>query len=114
MNDGAAALVLCSGSAVSRFGLTPMVKIIGYADASQDGIHFTTSPSLAIPKALKMAGKSIDEIDCYEINEAFSAVALANMKILNIPADKVNIWGGAVALGHPLGWYLITSIIDPS
>jgi acetyl-CoA C-acetyltransferase len=104
MNDGAAALVICSGKAVKQYNLPVLAKIIGWADASQEGINFTTSPSLAIPKALKAALKGIKEIDYFEINEAFSSVALANMKILGIPEEKVNIWGGAVALGHPLGW----------
>jgi acetyl-CoA C-acetyltransferase len=103
LNDGAAALVICSGLAVAKYGLPVLAKIIGWADASQEGVDFTTSPSLVIPKALKMAEKSIENIDHFEINEAFSSVALANMKILGIPEAKMNVWGGAVALGHPLG-----------
>src|SRR5690606_365909 len=80
-----------------------LAKIIGFADAEQDPLWFTTSPALAIPKALKHAGISPDKVDYYEINEAFSAVALANIQKLNLNPDKVNVFGGAVALGHPLG-----------
>ncbi len=80
-----------------------MAKIIGFADAAKDPLWFTTAPALAIPKALKHAGISADQVDFYEINEAFSAVALANQKELNLDNDKVNVFGGAVSLGHPLG-----------
>lgn len=104
MNDGAAALVICSGEAAKQHKLPVIARIIGWADASQEGIDFTTSPSLAIPKALKAANKDMGDVDYFEINEAFSSVALANMKILGIPEERLNIWGGAVALGHPLGW----------
>lgn len=103
LSDGAAALVICSEEAVARYNLPVLAKIIGWADASQEASKFTTSPSLAIPKALQMAGKAITDIEIFEINEAFSSVALANIKILDLIPSKVNIWGGAVALGHPLG-----------
>ena len=83
--------------------IKPLAKIISYADAAQVPEQFTTSPSVAIPKALKRARLTLEQVDLFEINEAFSVVALANCKILNIPTDKVNIFGGAVALGHPLG-----------
>lgn len=104
LNDGAAALLICSGEAVEKYKLPVLAKIIGWADAAQEGIDFTTTPSLAIPKALKHAGRTMQEVDAFEINEAFSSVALANIKILDLDPSKVNKWGGAVAVGHPLGW----------
>lgn len=103
LTDGAAAVVLMSGKMVKSLGVRPLYRIRGWGEAAQEPIKFTTSPALAIPKALKHAGLKADEIDYYEINEAFSSVALANMKILGLSADKVNVFGGAVALGHPLG-----------
>ncbi len=103
INDGAAALVLMSGAKVKELGLTPIAKIIGYADAEQTPDEFTTSPSIAIPKALKKAGKEVKDVDFFEINEAFSNVALANIKLLGIDHAKTNVFGGAVALGHPVG-----------
>lgn len=103
INDGAASLILVSEKKVKELGLKPVAKIRGFADAAQDPIWFTTAPSLAIPKAMKIAGVEKSDVDYYEINEAFSAVALANNKILELDADKVNVHGGAVALGHPLG-----------
>lgn len=103
INDGASAMVLMSGDKVKELGLTPLAKVIGYADASQDPEWFTTTPSKAIPKALKNAGKTLDDVDFFEINEAFSVVALANMKEMNIAHDKINLFGGAVSLGHPIG-----------
>jgi acetyl-CoA C-acetyltransferase len=84
-------------------GLKPIAKIQGFADAAQDPMWFTTAPSLAIPKAIKNAGIDKSAVDYYEINEAFSAVALANNKNLELDASKVNVNGGAVAIGHPLG-----------
>lgn len=105
MNDGASALVLASGEVARRYQLPLMAKVIGYADAQQVGVDFTTAPALAIPKALKKAGITIDQVDFFEINEAFSVVALANMRILGIPLEKINVCGGAIALGHPLGRY---------
>lgn len=103
INDGAAALVLVSEAKLKELGLKPLAKIIGWGDAAQQPSKFTTAPSLAIPKALKHAGIEASQVDAYEINEAFSVVALANMKILGLDAAKVNINGGAVAIGHPLG-----------
>lgn len=103
INDGAAALVLVSAAKLKELGLTPIAKILGWGDAAHSPVKFTTAPALAIPKAIKHAGVSADKIDFYEINEAFSVVALANLKLLGIPAEKVNINGGAVAIGHPLG-----------
>lgn len=103
INDGASAVVLMSGEKVKELGLTPLAKIIGYADASQDPEWFTTTPSKAIPKALQRAGKNLQDVDFFEINEAFSVVALANMKEMNITHDKINVFGGAVSLGHPIG-----------
>ena len=103
LNDGAAALVLASESKVKELNLKPIAKILGWGDAAQKPSKFTTAPSLAIPKALKHAGVNQDAVDAFEINEAFSVVALANLKLLGIPEEKVNIHGGAVALGHPLG-----------
>jgi acetyl-CoA C-acetyltransferase len=87
----------------NELGIKPLAVIRGFSDAAQDPIWFTTAPALAIPKALKHAGVSADDVDYYEINEAFSAVALANIKELDLDPDKVNVHGGAVALGHPLG-----------
>ncbi|KAF2013475.1 thiolase [Aaosphaeria arxii CBS 175.79] len=103
LSDGAAALVLASEAAVQKYGLKPIGKILGWGDAAQNPSKFTTAPALAIPKALKHAKVEQSSVDAYEINEAFSVVSLANMKLLNITEDKVNIHGGAVALGHPLG-----------
>ena len=103
MNDGAAALVLMSKEKMEHLGLKPLAKILSYADAEQAPEWFTTTPSLAVPKALKKAGITAKEVDFFEFNEAFSVVALANNKILDLDATKVNVNGGAVSLGHPLG-----------
>ena len=103
MNDGAAALILMSGEKVKELGLTPLAKIISYADAEQDPKWFTTSPALAIPKALSKANLTADQIDFFEFNEAFSVVGIVNTQLLKLDADKVNVNGGAVSLGHPLG-----------
>lgn len=103
MNDGASALILVSKEALEELGLKPLAKIRGFADAAKDPLWFTTAPALAIPKALKHAGVTAEEVDYYEINEAFAAVALANQKELNLENDQVNVFGGAVSLGHPLG-----------
>ena len=103
LNDAAAALILASAEAVEKYGLKPLAKIIGYADAAREPEKFTTAPALAIPKALKQAGLSPDEIDFFEINEAYAAVVLANQQLLGIDGDKVNVYGGAVAMGHPIG-----------
>ncbi|MCF6353084.1 MAG: acetyl-CoA C-acyltransferase [Cyclobacteriaceae bacterium] len=103
INDGASALVLMSKEKAEELGVKPMARIAGFADAAQDPIWFTTAPSLALPKAIANAGLTQNDIDYYEINEAFSAVALANNKEMGLDVEKVNTLGGAVALGHPLG-----------
>ncbi|HNQ12849.1 MAG TPA: acetyl-CoA C-acyltransferase [Bacteroidia bacterium] len=103
LNDGAAAVVLMSKEKAIELGIKPIAKIVSFADAQQAPEWFTTAPSKAIPKALDKAGLTISDIDFFEINEAFSAVALANNKELKLDASKVNVFGGAVALGHPLG-----------
>lgn len=103
MNDGASALVLMSKEKAEELGLNPLAKIRGFADAATDPLWFTTAPALAIPKALKHAGVSADEVSYYEINEAFAAVAIANQRELKLDNDKINVFGGAVSLGHPLG-----------
>lgn len=103
LNDGAAALVLMSKEKANELGLKPLARIISYADAQQAPEWFTTSPSKAIPIALKRAGITSDEVDLFEINEAFSVVSLANNQILNLNSSKVNVNGGAVSMGHPLG-----------
>jgi acetyl-CoA C-acetyltransferase len=103
INDGAAAVILMSAAKAKELGLSPIAKIRGFADAAQDPMWFTTTPSLAIPKAMKMAGVEKKDVGYYEINEAFSAVAIANNMKLGLDPEKVNINGGAVALGHPLG-----------
>lgn len=103
INDGAAAVVLASGEKVKELGLKPLAKIISFADASQDPEWFTTTPSIAMNRALKKAGLQIDDMHYAEINEAFSCVTMANTQDLGLSPDKVNAWGGAVALGHPVG-----------
>jgi acetyl-CoA C-acetyltransferase len=103
MNDGAAALVLMSKEKAEALGLKPLAKIKGFADAEQAPEWFTTTPSLALPKAVAKAGLKMDDINYYELNEAFSVVGLANIKLMNLDASKVNVNGGAVSIGHPLG-----------
>ncbi len=103
INDGASALVLMSEAKIKSMGLKPLAKIRGFADAAQDPLWFTTAPSLAIPKAMKHAGVTKNDVDFFEINEAFAAVAIANNRELELDPNKVNAFGGAVALGHPLG-----------
>lgn len=103
INDGAAAVVLMSKEKAQELGIKPIAKILGFADAAQDPMWFTTTPSIAIPKAIKAAGIDKKDVSFYEINEAFSAVAIANNIKLGLDPAKVNINGGAVALGHPLG-----------
>ena len=115
LNDGAAALVLMSKKKVDELGIKPIAKILGFADAEQAPIWFTTSPSLAIPKAIQQAGLNPSKVDFYEINEAFSVVAIANNKKLNLDPKKVNVFGGAVSLGHPLGCSgarIVTTLIN--
>lgn len=103
LNDGGAAVILVSEAKLKQLGLRPLAKISGWGEAARNPIDFTVAPSLAIPKALKHANLSQDEVDFFELNEAFSVVGLANAKICGIPAEKLNAYGGAVALGHPLG-----------
>ncbi|MEM6863957.1 MAG: acetyl-CoA C-acyltransferase [Bacteroidota bacterium] len=103
INDGAAAVVLMSEAKAKELNLEPLAYIKGYADAAHEPKWFTTAPAKALPKALDRAGVSIDDIDFFEFNEAFSVVGLANMKLLGLEDDKVNVHGGAVSLGHPLG-----------
>ncbi len=103
LNDGASAVVLMSASKAAELGLNPIARITGYADAAQEPEWFTTAPAKALPKALAKAGITMDAVDFFEFNEAFSVVGLANMKLLGLDAAKVNVHGGAVSLGHPLG-----------
>jgi acetyl-CoA C-acetyltransferase len=103
LNDGAAAVVLMSREKAVELGLTPLAKIVSYADAQQAPEWFTTAPSKAIPLALHRAGLQNSDIDFFEINEAFSVVSIANNQLLNLDPEKVNVNGGAVSLGHPLG-----------
>lgn len=103
LNDGASALILVSKEKMEELGLKPLAKIVSYADAAQAPEDFTTAPSKALPIALKKAGLELTDIDFFEFNEAFSVVGLANNKILGLDASKVNVNGGAVAIGHPLG-----------
>jgi len=103
LNDGAASMVIMSEDQASAFGLKPIAKILGFADAEQAPEDFTTAPALAAPRAIANAGLTATDIDYHEINEAFSVVALANMQLMNLDPAKVNVNGGAVALGHPIG-----------
>lgn len=103
LNDGAAALLMMSADKAAELGLKPLAKLMSYADAAQEPEWFTTAPAKALPKAMAKAGVSKDDVDYWELNEAFSVVGLANIKLLDIPADKTNVHGGAVSLGHPLG-----------
>lgn len=103
INDGAAALVLMSEEKAQSLGLKPLAYIKSYADAAQEPKWFTTAPAKALPKALDKAGIAISDVDFFEFNEAFSVVGLANAKILGLDNDKINVNGGAVSLGHPLG-----------
>jgi acetyl-CoA C-acetyltransferase len=103
INDGASALVLMSKQKMEALGLKPLAKIVSFADAEQAPEWFTTSPSKAIPKALAKIGKTVADVDFFEINEAFSVVSLANNREMKLDANKVNVNGGAVSLGHPLG-----------
>lgn len=103
INDGAGAMVLMSADKAKELGLTPLATIKSYADAAQEPKWFTTAPAKALPKALDKAGIKLEDVDFFEFNEAFSVVGLANMKILGLSDDKVNVNGGAVSLGHPLG-----------
>lgn len=103
LNDGAAAILLGSQEAIERYHLNPLARIVAYADAAQAPEWFTTSPSVAIQKMLKQTGLTLSDIDYFEINEAYSSVILSNQQILGYDLSKVNVYGGAVALGHPIG-----------
>jgi acetyl-CoA C-acetyltransferase len=103
INDGAAAVVLVNEEKLKELKLQPIARIVTYADASQAPEWFTTTPVKAMQKALDKSGLSVSDIDYFEVNEAFSCVAIINARELNIPTDKLNVWGGAVALGHPIG-----------
>ena len=103
MNDGAAALVLMSKEKAEKLGFKPIAIIRGYADAEHAPEWFTTAPSLAVPKAVSKAGLTLGDINYFELNEAFSTVGIVNMQKMKLDASKVNVNGGAVSLGHPLG-----------
>ena len=103
INDGAAALVLISKEKAMELGLKPIAKIVAYADAEQEPKWFTTTPSIAVPKAVKRAGLKMEDIDFFELNEAFSVVGIENTRRMKLNPSKVNVHGGAVSLGHPLG-----------
>ena len=103
LNDGACAMVLMTAKAAERLSVKPLARIMGFADAAMAPIDFPIVPAEAMPKALAHAGVKADDIDMWEINEAFSVVAVANIKILGLDPDKVNINGGAVSIGHPIG-----------
>jgi acetyl-CoA C-acetyltransferase len=103
LNDGASAVILASKEAVAKYGLKPIAKIVSYADAAHEPEWFTTAPSLAVPKALAKANMTTADVDFWELNQAFAVVGLANTKILGLNPEKVDVNGGAVALGHPLG-----------
>jgi acetyl-CoA C-acetyltransferase len=103
INDGAAAVILMSEDKAKALGIKPLAYIKGFADAAQEPKWFTTAPAKALPKALAKAGITINDVDFFEFNEAFSVVGLANQKILNLNSNNINVNGGAVSLGHPLG-----------
>jgi acetyl-CoA C-acetyltransferase len=103
LNDGASALVLASEEAVEKYGLKPIAKIVSYADAAQAPEWFTTAPAKAVPMALDKAGLKTSDVDYWELNQAFSVVGIANTRLLGLDPSKVDVNGGAVALGHPLG-----------
>lgn len=103
LNDGASAMVLMSAKRAKELGLKPLARIRGFGDAAKDPVEFTTAPSDAVPIACRNAGVQVSDIEYHEINEAFAVVALANMRLLNLDHSRVNVHGGAVALGHPIG-----------
>lgn len=103
INDGASAVIVASEEAIKAYGLHAIAEIIGFADAAQEPQWFTTAPTLAVPKALERAGLSIGDVDFFEVNEAFAAVTMAFNQVLKVSEDKVNVNGGAISLGHPLG-----------
>jgi acetyl-CoA C-acetyltransferase len=103
ISDGASALVLMSQRKADELGIKPLARILAYADAEQEPDWFTTAPVKAVPKAVERAGLSISDIDFFEVNEAFAVVPLVFSELLGVPQDKLNVLGGAVSLGHPLG-----------
>jgi acetyl-CoA C-acetyltransferase len=103
INDGAACIILVSEDKVKELGLTPIAEVVSFADAAHEPEFFTTAPAKAVPIALERAGYTLADVDAFELNEAFSVVGIVNTKLLDIDAAKVNVNGGAVALGHPLG-----------
>jgi acetyl-CoA C-acetyltransferase len=103
MNDGAAAVILMSKEKADALGIKPIAKIRSFADAAQEPEWFTTAPAKAVPIALEKAGLTMEEVDFFELNEAFAVVCLVNNRIMNIPEEKVNVQGGAISIGHPLG-----------
>jgi acetyl-CoA C-acetyltransferase len=103
LNDGAAAMVLMSKEKADELGIKPIAKIVSFADAAQEPENFTTAPTPAVQKAVQKAGITLDQVDYFELNEAFSVVAIANQQMMNIPDEKINVFGGAVSMGHPLG-----------
>jgi acetyl-CoA C-acetyltransferase len=103
LNDGAAALVLMSGEKAKELGLKPLARIVGYADAEQAPEWFTTTPAIAVPKAVAKAGLKMEDISYWELNEAFSVVGIENTRRMKLDPATVNVHGGAVAIGHPLG-----------
>jgi len=115
INDGASALILASAEALKKYNLKPVAKILSFADAAHEPQWFTTAPTIAAPKALKLAKITISDVDYFEVNEAFSVVPLAFNKILDVDINKVNVHGGAVSLGHPLGTSgarIVTTLIN--
>ena len=96
-------MLIAGEEAIQQYNLTPIARILSYSDAAQAPEKFTTSPSLALPKALSHAGLTIKDIDFFELNEAYAAVMIANQKLMGLPMNKVNCYGGAIAMGHPLG-----------
>jgi acetyl-CoA C-acetyltransferase len=103
INDGAAAVVLVGEDKMNELGLKPLARIISFADASQSPEWFTTTPIKAMTNALQKAGMHVSDIDYFEVNEAFSCVPIVNANEMGIPKDKMNVWGGAVSIGHPIG-----------
>jgi len=103
INDGAAAVILCSEKKLKQLSLKPIARVVAFADASQAPEWFTTTPIKSMNNALQKAGLKTSDIDFFEVNEAFSCVPIVNAREMNIPRENLNVWGGAVALGHPIG-----------
>ena len=103
LNDGACAVVIMSRARAEAVGAKPLASILGFADGARDPMDFTVAPAITVPSALERAGVTMADVDLHEVNEAFAVVALANAKLLDIPLEKLNVRGGAIALGHPIG-----------